>query len=151
MSESVKGQPNTIFIFLDSVLGSGFQVNPTIAAGDFQISLDGSTFSNLATLPVVTPAGSVQVLISLSGAERNGNIAKILAKDQAGDEWEEMSITDDIPISTAETAVDILEGDHIENSINLIINKKGTVTPVLSKKITGSLLIPSATIRTTES
>jgi hypothetical protein len=148
MAEPIKGLPWTFPITLDSVLNSGFQVNPTLSAGDFQISLDGSAFSNLATLPVVSPAGSAQVLISLSGAERDADVALLLAVDQAGDEWEQLAVQMDIPVSTSETAVDLLEGDHIETSSSLIINKKGTTTPVLSKTITGSLLPVTVTIRT---
>lgn len=151
MTEPVKGVAWTFPVILDSVAGSGFQVDPTIATGDFQISLDGSAFANLATLPVVSPAGSSQVLVTLSGAERDGDFAQIIAKDVSGDEWEEMGISMDIPISTADTAVDILEGDHIETSQTLVINKKDTTTAVLSKVITGSLLSDNVTIRTIES
>ena len=43
--------------------------NPTIAAGDFKISIDGGAEANLATLPVVTPANSGWVEISISSAE----------------------------------------------------------------------------------
>lgn len=151
MAEPVKGVAYDFPVGLDSVLATGFQVNPTIAAGDFQISKDFGTFANLATLPVVTPPGSTSVKVSLSALEMTADKILILAKDTAGDEWDEMQAFIETPVSTSQSVIDILEGDHIENSINLIINKKGTVTPVLSKKITGSLLIPSATIRTTES
>lgn len=64
-----------------------FQVNPTIAAGDFQISTDDGAFANLATLPVVDPAGGRQIKIVLSAAERDGNVITIIGSDVAGDEW----------------------------------------------------------------
>lgn len=47
--------------------------------------------------------------------------------------------------------LDILEGDHVENSIRLLINRKGTTIPVLDKLIKGSLLAPDVTITTEES
>lgn len=64
-----------------------FQSNPTIAAGDFKVSIDGGAFANLATLPAVTPAGSKAVLIDLSAAEMNGANIMVLCSDAAGAEW----------------------------------------------------------------
>ena len=64
-----------------------FQVNPTIAAGDFQVSIDGGAFTDLTTLPVVTPSGSSTVKISLSAAEMTGDNIVVRAVDQAGSEW----------------------------------------------------------------
>jgi len=65
-----------------------FRVNPTIAAGDFKVSIDGGTLTNLATLPVVEPAGSRGVKISLSAAEMNGDRIRVEAIDQtAPKEW----------------------------------------------------------------
>lgn len=151
MAEPVKGQAYEFPVGLDSVLGTGFQVNPTIAAGDFTISKDFGTFVNLATLPVVTPAGSTSVKIALSAAEMTADKVFILAKDAAGNEWEEMQAFIDAPVGTTDTILDIIEGDHIETSQTLVINKKDTTTPVLSKVITGSLLSDNVTIRTIES
>lgn len=47
--------------------------NPTIVAGDFQVSIDGGSFANLATLPSVVPSGGKLVKITLSNAETNGD------------------------------------------------------------------------------
>lgn len=69
-----------------------FQVNPTIAAGDFQVSIDGGAFNNPATLPVVSPAGSKQIEIALSAAERNGDVITVIGSDQAGAEWADVFI-----------------------------------------------------------
>ena len=46
-----------------------FQTNPTIASGDVTTSLDGSAFSNMDTLPVVTASGVVSVKLVVSAAE----------------------------------------------------------------------------------
>ncbi len=72
----------------DSVTGR-LKANPTIAAGDFKISTDGGAFGNLATLPVVTPAGSIAVKVSLSAAEMNGDKIILQAIDAVGSEWDD--------------------------------------------------------------
>ena len=151
MSEPVKGVAYEFPVGLDSILGLGFQVNPTLATGDFTISKDFGAFVNLATLPVVTPAGSTSVRIVLSATEMNADKILIFAKDQTGNEWEELQAFIDAPAGNSESVLDIIEGDHIETSQALIINKKNTSTPVLSKIITGSLLLNNVTIRTIES
>ena len=51
---------------------------------------------------------------------------------------------------TLERLLDLLEGDHIETSTSLRINKRGTSTALLEKDITGSLLSPSVTLTTTD-
>lgn len=62
------------------------QSNPTIAAGDFQVSIDGGAFANLATLPTNTPGGT-SVKISLSAAEMTGDNIVVACIDAAGAEW----------------------------------------------------------------
>lgn len=63
------------------------QSNPTIAAGDFKVSIDGGALNNLATLPSVEPAGSKLVLISLSASEMNGDEIMVVCSDASGSEW----------------------------------------------------------------
>lgn len=63
-----------------------FQSSPTLAAGDFKVSIDGGAFANLATLPTNTPSG-VSVKFSLSGAEMTGDNIHVVAIDAAGAEW----------------------------------------------------------------
>jgi hypothetical protein len=63
------------------------QSNPTIAAGDFKVSIDGGALNNLATLPVVTPAASKLVKIDLSAAEMNGDNITLVCSDATGAEW----------------------------------------------------------------
>lgn len=87
-------------------------VSPTIAAGDFMISKDGGAFAQLATLPVVSPAGSAQVKFELSLAESEALSATIIGIDQAGSEWEDIFI--DVPI-TEETTLHFL--GHLEKSV----------------------------------
>lgn len=60
--------------------------NPTIAAGDFQVSIDGGSFANLTTLPTAIDS-SAAVLVSLSASEMDGDNIVVRAQDQAGSEW----------------------------------------------------------------
>lgn len=69
-----------------------FKANPTIAAGDFKISKDGGAFSNLATLPVVSPAGGVSVSIVLSATEMTANEIVVQGIDADGAEWDDVFI-----------------------------------------------------------
>ena len=64
-----------------------FQNNPTLAAGDFKISKDFGAFSNLATLPTVTPSSTRQVKAAVSGTEFTADDAGIEGIDAAGAEW----------------------------------------------------------------
>jgi hypothetical protein len=66
----------------DYIIGDTFKVNPTIAAGDFKVDKDGAGLTNLATLPTVSPAGSVLVLIELSADEMNADVVTLVAIDQ---------------------------------------------------------------------
>lgn len=72
-----------------------FRTNPTIAIGDFKVSIDGGAFADLTTTPVVTPAGSKAVKISWSAAEMNGDRIHTIGSDVVGEEWDDVSITID--------------------------------------------------------
>ena len=61
-----------------------FKSNPTIAAGDFQISKDGGSFANLATLPVVEPASSHMILLALSSTEMTADSVVVNTSDHHG-------------------------------------------------------------------
>ena len=71
---------------VDNSTGS-FRVDPTIDAGDFQVSKDGGAFANLATLPTVEPSGSISVKVELSADEMNADKVFITAIDASGSEW----------------------------------------------------------------
>lgn len=74
-----------------------FQSNPTLAAGDVTVSTDDNALTNLDTLPVVSPAGSYFVKVTVSAAEMNGDNVNIHFHDVAGDEWCDLGIN--IPTS----------------------------------------------------
>lgn len=88
-----KNAAHTFFVALLSQANPNiFQANPTLAAGDVKVSIDGGAFANLATLPAVAPAGGKQVQVDLSAAEMNGNKIGILFSDAAGAEWSDLYI-----------------------------------------------------------
>ena len=151
MAVPVKNQAFDFYVTLgDSLDPDTFKINPTIAAGDFMISKDGGAFTNLTTLPVVTPAGSRLVKVSLNATEMDADSVNIQAVDQSGAEWQDIMVAIDVPETSTDILGDLAFGDRIESSTRLIINKAGTLDPVLDKEIEGSLLSPSVTIRTTD-
>jgi hypothetical protein len=82
-----------IYVGLESVATAGtFQSNPTLAAGDFKVSIDGGSLTNLTTLPTVTPAGGKMVKISLSSSEMTGDNITVVCSDAAGSEWKDLFI-----------------------------------------------------------
>lgn len=151
MSVPVKGEAYTFYLTLVSVAASNtFQVNPTIASGDFQVSIDGGAFTNLSTIPVVSPAGSVGVLVSLSATEMDGDKLQVVGVDASGAEWLDVAAFLDVPAGSEETVVDILEGDHTESFDRLTIKKKSTQIVLVDKQISGSLLSTQVIISTSE-
>lgn len=151
MALALQNTPYTFSIpLVDLANPNSFVNNPTIAAGDFRVSTDGGDFFNLATLPVVEPAGSSLVKFDLSASEMTGAKVNLQGRDLVGGEWQDVDVFIDAPTGNVETVNDIQQGDHIESSTSLVINKRGTIIPVLEKDITGSLLSTSVTVRTTD-
>ena len=126
-----------------------FLADPDIEAGDFQRSIDGAAFTNLDILPVVTPTGSVMVKITLSSLEMSGEKVNVVGKDQTDpSEWQDIIISIDVPTGNVETLTDLQEGDRVETSTSLVINKAGTEDKILNKTIAGSLLQNNVIITT---
>jgi len=97
----VKNENLIIYTALQNMAIPGsFKVNPTIAVGDFKISGDDGALSNLGTLPVVSPAGSIWVKIEVSAGEMNVGNAKIQGIDQTSPkEWGDWGLC--IPTTSA--------------------------------------------------
>lgn len=108
MATYVPAKVSTQFIFFASLVSQAntkiMQVNPTIASGDFKVSIDGGALANLATLPTVTPAGGSMVKFTLSTAEMAGANATVVCLDAAGSEWCDLTIN----IPTAARQIDDL-------------------------------------------
>jgi hypothetical protein len=85
----VKGEDFVCRIALQDMANPGsYKASPTLAAGDFKIDKDGGGLNNLATLPSVSPAAGIWVLISLSATEMNADVISIQCIDQTSPkEW----------------------------------------------------------------
>jgi hypothetical protein len=100
-----------------------FQSNPTLAAGDFKVSIDGGALNNLGTLPAVTPAASKMVKVTLANTEMNGDNITVVASDAAGAEWDDVIISlqtsanqiDDLATPTNITAGTITTTTNLTN------------------------------------
>jgi hypothetical protein len=117
MAAPKKNVAYTYYISLMDVAATGkYKANPTIAAGDFKVSIDGGEYTNLTTLPVVEPSGSISVKISLSQAEMNGDLIIVQCIDVAGAEWTDATIyieTDDVTLN------DLVRSTTPANTLNV--------------------------------
>ena len=97
----VKNQDFVIYVGLEDMANPGsFKSSPTIAAGDFKVSKDGGTLTNLTTTPDVDPDSSVCLKISLSATEMNADSVVIVGIDQtATKEWADFFLS--IPTTSA--------------------------------------------------
>ena len=106
MSSPKKNVAYVFYISLIDTADTGaFKANPTIAAGDFKVSGDGASFANLATLPVVDPAGSIGVKVSLSQSEMNFDKIMVQCIDAAGAEWDDVLIFIDATVANVDDVV----------------------------------------------
>ena len=91
MSSQVFPKKNAAFTFYISLTSQAapntFQANPTLAAGDVKVSIDGGALANLTTLPSASPASSKIVVVALSSDEMNGDNIQVIFSDAAGAEW----------------------------------------------------------------
>jgi len=88
---AVKGQPFTFYAYLTSQANTNiFQVNPTLAAGDVLVSVDGGALDPITVLPTVVPAGGPQVQVNLAGAEV-GDMTAVWFHDVLGGEWQDVT------------------------------------------------------------
>jgi len=97
----VKNEDFKIRISLEDYANPGnFKSSPTLAAGDFKIDKDGGGLNNLTTLPTVSPAAGILVLIELSATEMNADVVTVQCIDQTSPkEWADFVFS--IPTSAA--------------------------------------------------
>ena len=90
-----KNEDFLIRVALEDYAAPGnFKSNPTIAAGDFKVAIDATALANLATLPSVSPASTVCVLITLSLTEMNGDVITVVGIDQTNPkEWSDIVLS----------------------------------------------------------
>ena len=117
MASFVPPKRATEFIFYMGLVSQAdtklFQTNPTLAAGDVKVSIDGGANNNLTTLPVVTPASSKNIKVTLSAAEMTGDNIQLIFSDAAGAEWCDVEVNiqtsdnliNDLALATAFTTI----------------------------------------------
>lgn len=90
-----KNEDFLIRIALEDYASPGnLKSSPTIAAGDFKVAVDATALANLGTLPTVSPASTVLVLITLSAGEMNGDVITLVCIDQTSPkEWADLVIS----------------------------------------------------------
>jgi hypothetical protein len=81
---------------LDTLNPGRIKKTPTIAAGDFKVSLDNGTPTNLITLPTETPIGSGCITIPLSAGEMAADKILVIWSDPQF-EWGDGSLFFDAP------------------------------------------------------
>jgi len=91
----VKNEDFKIRVALGDMAAPGeFKANPTLASGDAKVDKDGGGFTNLSTLPSVSPSGGRAVLIELSATEMNADVVTIQLVDQTSPkEWADFIIS----------------------------------------------------------
>jgi len=108
---------NTAYSFEVSLVSQAdtdiFKTTVTLAAGDVLVSKDGSTFSNIGTLPDEIEATGV-LTVALTADEMNADRVAILFHDAAGSEWQDQLVTietdtayiNEVPTNTLAIAIE---------------------------------------------
>lgn len=154
MTSYVTPKKNSAFIIyasLPSVANSSnFQSNPTIAAGDFKVSIDGGTLNNMTNLPTVTPASSKMVQFSLTSTEMNGDNITIVGSDAAGNEWKDVIINiqttarqiDDLAYPATSGRSIVVDANGLVDATTVKLGPSGSGTAQTAKDVGAA--VPSA-------
>lgn len=110
MGRAVAGQTKTFGIELASVANAGkFQINPTLDAADFRISINGGAFAALTNTPTVSPSGGAQVVVVLAAAETTsagaGGRIHLRCSDSSGNEWQDVACEIEVFATAEDTLV----------------------------------------------
>lgn len=89
-----------------------FKTNPTISAGDFKVSIDGSALTNLVSLPTIENS---TVKVSLSSSEMNGDRVLVVGHRTDG-EWDDVDIYIDTSLVTVD---DLTRASTPANLVNV--------------------------------
>jgi len=91
----IKGEDFEFDVCLEDYANPGFfKANPTLAAGDVQISKDNGSLANLASLPTVNPASGKIVDVALTATEMNADKVTVIFSDQTSPpEWCDFAVT----------------------------------------------------------
>lgn len=138
---------------LSQTTSAVFQTNPTLAAGDVKISIDGAASANLATLPVVTPAAGKAVKVTLSQAETNGDNLAIVFSDVAGAEWCDLFINiqtaarhiDDLAFPATSGRSIVVDAAGLVDANMVKVGPSGSGTAQTARDIGASVLLSTGT------
>jgi len=141
---------NTAFTFympLRTAGAAAWKSNPTIAAGDFNVSKNGGAEAALTTTPTVM-ADTYWVKFALSASEMNSPIVQIRCHDVAGAEWDD---TGEIIVTTtagsgsgvvvSASATLVVDTTDLANQISpILVNAIQTNVPFLTSTQTANLV-----------
>ena len=140
----VAGSTFTLEFSLEDQSNAGlFKANPTLAAGDFMVSIasvNSGAFANVDNIPTVAPASGERVELIISAAETTaagaGGLIFIRGKDAAGDEWYDTNFSVRVHAATGDAA---LTGDAMTLADDAI-----TAAKIAANAITSSELADNA-------
>lgn len=143
------------YISLSSAaVASNLQANPTLAAGDVKVSIDGGAFANLTTLPAVTPAAGIAVKVQLSASEMTGdNIFVVFVDQTATKEWCDYSFTlqtaarqiDDLAYPATSGRSMVVDAAGLVDANTVKIGPTGAGTAQTARDLGTSVLLSSGT------
>ena len=134
MPSYVTPKKNTAYVFyvglVDQANTKLLKANPTQAAGDVKVSIDGGAFANLATLPDAEPNSSAAVRVQLSSSEMNGDNIVVQFIDAAGAEWCDQLIN----LQTSARQIDDLTYPATSGR-SLAVDASGNVTTTVATRL----------------
>lgn len=157
MTTYFPAKKNTAFVTyvsLPDLANAGLmKSNPTLASGDFKVSIDGGALSNLATLPSVTPASSKMVKISLSSSEMNGDNITVVCSDASGAEWGDLVFNipttarqiDDLAYPATSGRSIVVDASGLVDANTVKIGPSGSGTAQTARDVGASVLLSSGT------
>lgn len=113
MPSYVTPKKDVAFVFYGALTSQAnplvLQANPTLAAGDVIVQVDGVSLGNITTLPSAVPAAGTSVKVQLTADEMNGDNIIVKFSDVAGAEWCDLTIA----IQTTAQQIDTLASSTI--------------------------------------
>lgn len=130
-----------------------FKANPTIASGDFKVSIDGGAFANLTTLPSAVPSSGRAVQIDLSSSEMTGANIVVQCVDAAGAEWCDFAFTlqttarqvDDLAFPNTTGRGMVVDAAGLVDANMVKVGPTGSGSAQTARDIGGSVLLSSGT------
>lgn len=119
MADPKRGAAYSFRLPLEDAANPGtWLADPTIEAGDFQVSTGSGALVDLATLPAADPAGSVLVRIDLSEAEMDAEDVAVLGHDPDG-AWMDVLWTANLAAVTADADALLDQADGVESGMTV--------------------------------